>query len=170
MFKPIADPSLKTTFDNLSKRPQFIGYVSELAGCKARITIHDGLWHAKGSITEANYPDIDIYINNPDDAQLAKVKYCLPTTSLETSLAHELGHAYFEYLLWEKKGSRILAGRPPSVDETKWRTSMSETMARRFENLTRPFDQQAAIIDTGRSCQTVNEILTKDQVLKHPLR
>jgi hypothetical protein len=169
MFAYIADQDLRTAFENLSRNPRFTSRILELKTAKAYISIMDGSWTSKGSTTDAEYPKIDIYINNKDDVSFGNSKYGASMTPLETSIAHELGHAYFEYLLWEKKGeAKLLAGLPDTVDLKKWRKDLSEVMARRFENDVRPADQQVRLIDPTRPCSSaINELSTKLNVLDH---
>jgi hypothetical protein len=59
-------------------------------------------------------------------------------TNEENSIAHELGHAYFDYLTEVKKKPIPSGPLDPDVSSDKWEEILSEAMARRFDTYSRP--------------------------------
>lgn len=76
-----------------------------------------------------------LFIREKGDAEVAKAKWGITGTTLENSLAHELGHVYADYLQFEKRPDKS----PPSgVTQVRWEAILSETHARRWDQRSRP--------------------------------
>jgi hypothetical protein len=136
----ILDLKLKTALENLKKNLNFTWKLAELE--KPEITVQIVAASTTGSSTtevlDDEYKTYLILINCKADDALAKQKWGICGTTEENSLAHELGHVYWYYLRHVIKKTNMLDGKPSSVSEDDWDEIMGETMARRFDTLSRP--------------------------------
>lgn len=136
----ITDAKLKPAFENLKKNPNFSGKIAELE--KEGITVQVVSSSTTGSSTtevlDADYKVHLVTINTTADDALAKQKWGISGTTEENSLAHELGHVYWNYLLYVKKKPHMLDGGPPGVSASDWEETLTETYARQFDTLSRP--------------------------------
>lgn len=136
----IMDAKLKTAFENLKKNPNFSWKIAELeqAGITVQVVSSSTTGSSTTEVLDADYKVYLVTINTSADDAQAKQKWGISGTTEENSLAHELGHVYYYYLLNVKKKPHMLDGRPGGVSEDDWSEIMSETMARRFDTLSRP--------------------------------
>lgn len=87
----------------------------------------------------------DVFINSRADDVLAIAKYGVRGTNEVNSIAHELGHVFFEYVFDFKK--KPLTG-PPEISLERLKEVLSETMARQWDNRTRPQGSKVRLRDT----------------------
>lgn len=154
----VTDTKLKTALDNLRKNPNFTAIIADLEK-DASITVRiipssSGL----GSSTDVTNPFFQtVVIDTAADAALAKKKWGISGTTEENSIAHELGHVYWNYLQHVKKKTNMLDGKPPTVSAAKWDEILSETTARRFDTYSRPIGTTIPILD--KTEETIRERL-----------
>jgi hypothetical protein len=134
------DKTLAAALSNLRKHPQLGIRIREIEAAGINVIIKDGRSYHPNSATEAGTPpspDFFIHINTKGDDRLAKEKWGISGTTEENSLAHEIGHVYWQYLL-KTKGAKIVAGKPAGVSSADWDSILDETTARRFDTYSRP--------------------------------
>ncbi len=136
----ITDAKLKTAFENLKKNPNFSWKIAELeqAGITVQVVSSSTTGSSTTEVIDADFKVYLVIINTPADDALAKQKWGISGTIEENSLAHELGHVYWNYLRQVKKKPNMLNGRPAGVSEDDWDEILSETTARQFDTLSRP--------------------------------
>lgn len=135
------DPKLAVAINNLRKNPKLAPFILEMDAAGLNIFIVQAPPTSKGSYTDVySRPVYHCYINTKGDAATSWEKYKITLTTEENSIAHELGHVYFDYLLYFKKPASIATAlKPPSVlTLSQWEEVLDETMSRRFELYSRP--------------------------------
>lgn len=134
------DTRLAIALSNLRKHPKIGQRIREIEAAGIDVIIRDATSYLPNSATEEGFPPHPHYfinINTKGDDKLAKEKWRISGTTEENSLAHEIGHVYWQYLL-KTKGTKIVAGKPSGVPDETWNSILDETTARRFDTYSRP--------------------------------
>lgn len=139
MFQ-ITDTKLRKAFENLRKNPNFSEKIAEMEKSNIAVQIISSSTanHSTTEVLDDDYKVFLVTINSKGDDELAKQKWGISGTKEENSLAHELGHVYWDYLRHIKKKTNMLDGKPTTVSTEDWDDILSETTARRFDTLSRP--------------------------------
>ncbi len=137
------DPKLSVAINNLRINPKLAPYIREMEGAGLSIFVVQAPPTSNGSQTNVySRPMYHCYINTKGDAAVAWQKYKITLTTEENSIAHELGHVYFDYLLKIKKLPSligVLKLPPNGATADQWRDDiLDEAMSRRFELYSRP--------------------------------
>jgi hypothetical protein len=133
------DPKLTIALGNLRKNPTLNTFISEMEVAGLTVFIFQAPPTSSNSYTDVNHsPKYSCYINTKGDASVALFKWGITLTTEENSIAHELGHVYFDYLLNIKKKPGLVSSPPTGATAAQWQDIMDESISRRFELSTRP--------------------------------
>ena len=136
------DPRFKDAINNLRKNLHLAPYIKEMEGAGLNVFVVQGAPAAGGSQTYVySRPVYTCLIHTKGDAGISLQKYKVTLTTEENSIAHELGHVYFDYALNIKKTPSLVAtlAKPPKgATAEQWEVVLTECMSRRFELYSRP--------------------------------
>jgi hypothetical protein len=142
------DPKLQAALDKLRANPELSGRISELEHAGYDVTLEPLEPSPQGhSFQKPTGPlHYIVYIDSKRDDELAQCKWGISGTKEENSIAHELGHIYFDYLTEIKK--KPILPPPPNVTVEKWKEHQDEVMAKRFDTFSRPKGVAIPLSDT----------------------
>lgn len=155
------DVRLGYALSNLRKHPKIGLRIREIEAAGINVIIRDGTgYHPNSATGEGNppHPHFYININTKGDDKLAKEKWGISGTTEENSLAHEIGHVYWQYLLMTK-GAKVVAGKPAGVPDDTWNSILDETTARRFDTYSRPAGTFVPVRDDPKNGAFINFLI-----------
>jgi len=130
------DPSLGAALLKLRANLELGKRISELEASGVNVIIQPGPTLIVSNTDMRGPKDYVISINSKGDNKESIKKWGIKGTTEVNSIAHELGHVYFNYLI-NVKGKPLVSG-PAGVPPDKWEEMLSEATSRRFDNSTRP--------------------------------
>jgi len=131
-----ADPTLAAALRRLRANIEVGKRISELEAAGVNVVIQPGPTLVVSNTDTRGPKDYLISINSKGDDREAIAKWGIKGTTEVNSIAHELGHVYFNYLI-NVKGKPLVSG-PAGVPTARWEEMLSESTSRRFDSFTRP--------------------------------
>ena len=113
------------------------------------ISIKEDLTSPTSTTDETTPPIFKITINSKGDEAQSIREWGISGTTEENSVAHELGHVYFNYLTNIKKVPPN-SNKPVGLSKDQWYVIESEATAREWDNYTRPVWMRRVPLITGR--------------------
>lgn len=142
-----SDLTLKNALLTLRKNLQLGPLIIEMESGGVTVNIMPGPYRSVSGTEFVGPLKYNLYINSKGDDAIAVAKWGVSGTKEENSIAHELGHVYCDYLKEGKK--KPTPSGPPRVSISDWEGILSETMARKFDNYSRPPGIRVPIVDSG---------------------
>jgi hypothetical protein len=130
------DPRLASALLKLRKNFEMGKRIVEMETAGINVIIQPGPALPTSNTVTLGPKDYTISINSKGDDRKAVATWGIKGTTEENSLAHELGHVYFNYMINVK--GKPLVGGPVGVTPDRWEEMLSEATSRRFDNFTRP--------------------------------
>jgi len=133
------EPKLAAALKTLRRNPKLSELVIKMEADGVTVIIEPAPPSYSNSKTELNYsPTYYCYINSTGDSAKALNTWGIKGTNEENSIAHELGHVFWDYLSNVVKKTGMLDGKPSAITSSQWSDILSEATARRFDNYSRP--------------------------------
>lgn len=145
------DPAIGKALNILRMHPVLGKRIRDMEADSVNVLIDRYGKGCDNSRTDTNLApkNYQIFICENGDALKAEKIWGIKGTTLENSLAHELGHVYFD---WRKSTVPIPSG-PRGVSPEKWDDVMDEAHARIWDNYSRPPGVIVPVGDVYRESQ-----------------
>jgi hypothetical protein len=132
------DPTLDAALKKLRNNPQLGPLIIEMEAAGFQVNIEPGPAGRTSGMAKNGPLIYDVIINSKEDDAVARAMFGVVGTNEENSIAHELGHVFFEYLYVEVKKKPLVMPPGWTITRELFMEGCSETYARQWDNRTRP--------------------------------